>query len=114
MNSILDAIQNLSLVVKGNLDNAEPIFIVGGIGDYKTHYFENVVNVKESSLIISRDLINKIKNGYNVGLMKAGNLSNEEEIEKNLKAKEISVFFDELREEVKAYYESIENKIKAE
>ena len=29
--SLLKAIKNLSLVVKGNLDNAEPLFIVGGI-----------------------------------------------------------------------------------
>ena len=28
---LLDAIENLSLVVKGNLDNAEPIFAVGGL-----------------------------------------------------------------------------------
>lgn len=28
---LLYAIENLSLVVKGNLDNAEPIFAVGGL-----------------------------------------------------------------------------------
>ena len=34
---LLDAIENLSLVVKGNLDNAEPIFAVGGLSGRKTH-----------------------------------------------------------------------------
>lgn len=29
---LLNAVENLSLVVKGNLDNSEPIFIVGGLG----------------------------------------------------------------------------------
>lgn len=53
---LLDAIENLSLVVKGNLDNAEPIFAVGGLSPRKTHYFENVVNVEEAKLIISSDL----------------------------------------------------------
>lgn len=52
--AILDAIETLSLVVKGNLDNAEPIFVVGGISDRKTHYFENVVHVEEDKLEIGR------------------------------------------------------------
>ena len=39
--ALLNAIKNLSLVVRGNMDNAEPIFVVGGIGERKTHYFEN-------------------------------------------------------------------------
>ncbi|MCL2610233.1 MAG: type I-B CRISPR-associated protein Cas7/Cst2/DevR, partial [Defluviitaleaceae bacterium] len=47
VNAILEAIEQLSLVVKGNLDNAEPIFIVGGLSDRKTHVFENVVRVNK-------------------------------------------------------------------
>ena len=53
---LLNAVENLSLVVKGNLDNAEPIFAIGGLSDRKTHYFENVIQVEESQLIISQDL----------------------------------------------------------
>ena len=41
VNAILDGIKDLTLVVRGNLDNVEPLFIVGGIGKYKTHYFNN-------------------------------------------------------------------------
>ena len=47
---ILEAIRNLSLIVKGNLDNAEPIFIIGGLSNRKTHVFENVIKVKEGRL----------------------------------------------------------------
>ena len=54
--SLINAVENLSLVVKGNLDNAEPLFVVGGLSERKTHYFENVVNVKANNLIISDDL----------------------------------------------------------
>ena len=36
---ILEAVRSLSLVVKGNLDNAEPLFIAGGLSERKTHYF---------------------------------------------------------------------------
>ncbi|WP_366141348.1 type I-B CRISPR-associated protein Cas7/Cst2/DevR [uncultured Clostridium sp.] len=60
VNSLLNAIENLSLTVKGNLDNAEPVFIVGGLSDRKTHYFENVVKVEEGKLILSEDLQDKI------------------------------------------------------
>ena len=70
---LLYAIENLSLVVKGNLDNAEPIFAVGGLSPRKTHYFENVVNVEEAKLIISSDLKNKIDRGFYAGLLQ-GNL----------------------------------------
>ena len=61
--SLINAVENLSLVVKGNLDNAEPLFVVGGLSERKTHYFENVVNVKANNLIISDDLKDKINKG---------------------------------------------------
>ncbi len=109
VNLILDAIENLRLVVKGNLDNAEPIFIVGGIGEYKTHYFENVVTVKDLKLTISQDIKNKLSKGYNSALIRGGNLENEEEIIEQLKPFEIGEFFDALREEVNEYYESAKN-----
>lgn len=104
VNSILDAVESLSLTVKGNLDNAEPIFIVGGLSDRKTHYFENVVKVEEDKLIISEDLKDKIKNGYYVGLLEGKALKNEHEIKANLNPISITKFFDNVRNEVKTYF----------
>lgn len=54
--ALLDAVANLTLVVRGNLDNAEPIFVVGGMSERKTHYFENVVNVRNEELVMNDDL----------------------------------------------------------
>ena len=102
--AILDAVETLSLTVKGNLDNAEPIFIVGGLSDRKTHYFENVVKVEEERLIISNDLKDKINKGYRVGLLEGRNLRNEEEIKKELEPISITKFFDELKSDVDAYF----------
>ena len=102
--AILDAVETLSLTVKGNLDNAEPIFIVGGLSDRKTHYFENVVKVEEERLIISNDLKDKINIGYRVGLLEGKNLRNEEEIKRELEAISITKFFDELKSDVDAYF----------
>ena len=109
VNAVLEAIQNLSLVVRGNLDNAEPLFIVGGIGDKKTHYFENVVSVDNEKLIINDDLKNKLTKGYLVGLLEGDNFFNENEIKEELNPSSISLFFKNLKDEVRAYYESSSN-----
>lgn len=109
VNSILEAVKNLSLTVRGNLDNAEPLFIVGGIGEKKTHYFENVVAVETRKLIIHDDLVNKLNEGYFVGLLEGDNFSNENEIIEKLNPKSIGEFFKDLKVEVKNYYESIKN-----
>lgn len=105
VNAILNAIETLNLVVKGNLDNAEPVFVVGGLSDRKTHYFENVVHVEEDKLSISKDLKNKITKGYYVGLLRGKTLANEQEIDNELTPMTISSFFETLKEEVNTYYE---------
>lgn len=104
VNSLLNAIENLSLTVKGNLDNAEPIFVVGGLSDRKTHYFENVVNIKNDKLQISDDLKDKLDKGYKCGLLKSMSFENQDQIVNELNPLTITKFFDELREEVKVYY----------
>lgn len=106
VNSILSAVENLSLTVKGNLDNAEPIFVVGGFSERKTHYFENVVEVKGSKFFISPDLKDRLKKGYNCGVLKSGIFSNENEIQKEINPSSVVVFFDNLRKEVEEYYKN--------
>ncbi|MDO4323467.1 MAG: type I-B CRISPR-associated protein Cas7/Cst2/DevR [Lachnospiraceae bacterium] len=104
INALLDAVENLSLVVKGNLDNAEPIFVVGGLSERKTHYFENVVHVKEGKLIISEDLKEKLNRGFQAGLLKGNLLENEASIEEELATVSVAQFFDNLKKEVSDYY----------
>ena len=104
VNSLLDAVENLSLVVKGNLDNAEPLFIVGGISERKTHYFENVINVKSQKLIISNDLISKIDDRFHVGLLESGVFENEIDIIKELHPDSVPEVFNKLRGEVREFY----------
>lgn len=106
VNSILEAIENLNLIVKGNLDNAEPVFVVGGLSNRKTHYFENVIKVENEKLVLSDDLKEKIESGYSVALLKSHIFKNQAEIIKELQPKSISTFFKELKSEVKNYYEA--------
>lgn len=102
--ALLDAVENLSLVVRGNLDNAEPVFVVGGLSERKTHYFENVVHVEEEKLILSEDLKIKLEKGFQAGLLRGNLLQNEEEIEKELAPVSVPVFFGNLRKQVLDYY----------
>lgn len=104
VNTLLDTVENLSLVVKGNLDNAEPLLVVGGIVDRKTHYFDNVVNVKRNRLEICDDLQEKLNKVGNIGLLKGGNFDNEEEIVEKFNPMSISGFFEDLKSKVNEYY----------
>lgn len=109
VNALLSAVMTLNLVVRGNLDNAEPIFIVGGIGEYKTHYFDNVISLDSEELKISRDLLDKLQEGYAAALLEGGSFANEKEIKEKLNTISMKRFFDQLRLEVKKYYESTED-----
>ena len=92
-------------MVKGNLDNAEPIFVVGGISPRRTHYFENVVHMKNGALQLTEDLKNKLDQGFHCGFLEGGAFTNEEEVKAVLKPQSVSAFFDRVKADVAAYYE---------
>ena len=102
--SLLEAVENLSLVVKGNLDNAEPVFAIGGLSLRKTHYFENVVRVEQGALVLGEALKEKKENGFNCALLKGDIFTNEAEIIKELQPISMREFFKSLIEDVKNYY----------
>ena len=104
VNALLDAVETLSLTVKGNLDNAEPVFIVGGLGNRKTHYFENVVKVENDKLVVNSDLKAKLNKGYSVAILESRVFKNEDEINRELHPISVCEFFDKLKSQVKEYY----------
>jgi CRISPR-associated protein Cst2 len=103
VNSLLEAVQYLSLVVKGNLDNSEPLFVVGGIGTRKTHLFENVVDVKEQKLQVTEALQGRLNEDYGCALL-GGIFANEAEIKEKLNPVSVEEFFMNLQKKVNAYY----------
>ena len=102
--ALVEAVRNLSLVVKGNLDNAEPQFIVGGISKRKTHYFENVVRVNSDRIELSQDLKDKLSEGFSVALLHGNVFANEQDIVKELSPISMNAFFDKIEDEVRNYY----------
>lgn len=101
--AILEAVENLSLVVKGNLDNAEPVFVVGGMSPRKTHIFENSVRLSGTKLIVE-PLKEKLNGAYSCAILRNGQLSNEDDIIRELNAVTVPKFFTDLKEQVKSYY----------
>ena len=98
VNALLDTVKTLTMVV-----------IVGGIGDRKTHYFDNVVQMENLRLKLGDDLKKKLSEGYKLGLLEGYNFENEDQIKSELNPISIENFFDNLYEEVRAYYEGAAN-----
>lgn len=103
--ALLESIQNLSLVVKGSMDNACPLFIIGGFSKFKTHVFEPFIKVKDNQLIVTDSLIQKLKSNEDCAIgMIDETFDNDKEIKEKLNVKNVDDFFDELIEKVKEYY----------
>ena len=104
VNTLLETLENLSLEVKGNLDNASPLFVCGGFTKYRTHVLENLVNIKNNKIVISKALKNKLNDGLSCGIVECGVFDNEDEIVNELCAVSVDEFFSNLRQAVKSYY----------
>ena len=104
VNYLVDTVQHLSLLCKGFLDNAEPLFIIGGLSKWKYPLFNNVVIFKDGKLKITESLMEKIEeNDAHVGIIE-GIFENEDEIKEKLNAVTINKFFKNLKEEIYKNY----------
>lgn len=101
--ALLDAVENLSLIVKGNLDNAEPVFVIGGLTNRKTHMFENAVTVANRKLNI-QSIKQKFSENFNCGILRNGQFLNEDDIIRELNPMSVPEFFAQLREQVKNHF----------
>lgn len=101
---LLDGVRYLSLVVKGSLDNAAPLFIVGGMSPQRTHVFENLVKAPRGEVQLTKALKEKLQEGYKVGLCENGTFSNEEQIIDELSPVSVNEFFEDLYKEIEEYY----------
>lgn len=100
---IVNAIKNLTFEVKGNLDNAEPLFAIGGLSDRATHVFENMIKLEDNKVLISEEL--KIRSeDYHVGV-RSDIFDNSNEIKTELNATSIDEFFEIIKSEIEEYYQ---------
>ena len=109
VNKLLDAIKFLYRDIKGRRENLSPLFAVGGVYDIKNPFFENRIKCYNNKISIEPikavlGLDKEIKDNTKVGLIK-GIFKNSDEIVKELGAEDISNFFDDIKKQVKTYYE---------
>ena len=108
VNDLLTILKTLYRDIRGRRENLSPIFIIGGVYNIKTPFFENRLKVSKNKLDIEKilktiDIDEEVKNNTVVGYL--GNFfSNSKDIKEELKTKSISEVFDYLSEEVNKYY----------
>lgn len=104
---LLDTIAYLYRDIRGRREDLKPLFVIGGVYDLKNPVFENVLNVKNNTVLIEplKDVMTKeIASQTEVGVV-SGQFANTTEIKKELNAVPVAKFFDSLKKKVADYYE---------
>ncbi|PCG20684.1 type I-B CRISPR-associated protein Cas7/Cst2/DevR [Brachyspira sp. G79] len=105
---LLKILKTLYRDIRGRRENLSPLFIIGGVYNIKNPFFENRLKVNKNNLEIKTikdvlDLDSEIKSNTICGLVDSI-FSNTEDIKKELDAKTVSYFIDELSKKVDEYY----------
>jgi CRISPR-associated protein Cst2 len=123
--SVLDSVQILSREIKGRTENLNPLFVIGGVYDLKNPFFLNRIKIEwdknQKAYVLNKNLLKSVldlefslnKTMYKIGEnTKLGLISgfwgNENELNSLMEKdenKNITNFFNYLKEEVKKYYE---------
>lgn len=108
INKFLTTIQYLYRDIRGRREDLKPLFIIGGIYDFKNPIFENMVSITNGSLDLNaiQSLLSDsmIKKDTKIGMID-GIFANNNEIKKELKPDTINAFMDNLKNNIKHYYE---------
>lgn len=97
---LLKTIEFLYRDIKGRRENLAPIFVIGGIYDRKTPFFENRIQLKNDKLNVEiiKDIINSdenVRKNTEVGYI-GGKFTNDAEIKEQLKIIKVNEFFDNI------------------
>lgn len=108
--SLLNTIKFLYRDIKGRREDLKPIFVIGGLYDFKNPFFENKLKVAGNSLKTETitDILNldeNIKNNTEAGLI-SGIFKNDEEIRSVLNTVDMGTFFENLNFKVETYYKN--------
>jgi CRISPR-associated protein Cst2 len=104
---LLDTVAYLYRDIRGRREDFKPLFVIGGVYNIKNPVFENILNIKDNSILIEplKDVMTKeIKDQTRVGVV-SGQFDNTDELKKELNAVSVAKFFDSLKQKVADYYE---------
>ena len=105
---LLDSIRFLYRDIRGRREDLSPLFVIGGVYDYKNPLFYNALDIEDNKLKLDRIeslMSDDIKEDTEVGLVR-GVFENSEDIEERLGSINIGDFFDRLKVKVRDYYGS--------
>ena len=106
----IDVNDNIEINNEGRRENLSPIFVVGGLYEIKTPFFENRVKMIKGSIdtkIIkdTMELDNSILENTNIGFIE-GIFANDDELKRELNALSMKEVFEKLENEVIEYYKT--------
>lgn len=105
VNDLLNALKTLYRDIKGRRENFAPIFIVGGVYDVKSPFFENRLKVEKNSFNVEllKNAIEVAGPETCVGFV-PGMFKNDDQI-KEIATDSVNTVFEKLQGKVKEYYE---------
>ena len=104
---LLDTISMLYRDIRGRREDLKPLFVIGGVYDVKNPVFSNTVELKDGALQIPQIksvMYKGIKENTRCGLV-MGKFTNENEIKAELNTMDMPDFFENLKKDVRDYYE---------
>lgn len=107
VSKLLDVIAYLYRDIRGRREDLKPLFIIGGVYDIKNPVFENIVDVKNNTVLIEgiKDVMtSELANQTETGVV-SGKFANTDEIKRELHATSVAKFFEVLKKKVADYYE---------
>ena len=111
VNKLLDTISLLYRDIRGRREDLKPLFIIGGVYDIKTPFFENVVDVRNNKILVEKltsGIYDFIEKDTAAGIVKE-QFENDTELEtelakKNIKVLNVPEFFKQLKNKIGEYY----------
>lgn len=107
VSKLLDVIAYLYRDIRGRREDLKPLFVIGGVYDIKNPVFENIVDVKNNTVLIEgiKDVMtSELANQTETGVV-SGKFANTDEIKRKLHATSVAKFFEVLKKKVADYYE---------
>lgn len=106
VNELLDAVQFLYRDIRGRRENLSPVFVVGGVYERKSPFFENRVKVYRGNLNIDMLLATKASAGDDTkfGYL-SGSFVNDKQVMERLNPLGIREIFEHLKSEVNRAYQ---------
>lgn len=107
VSKLLDVIAYLYRDIRGRREDLKPLFVIGGVYDIKNPVFENIVDVKNNTVLIEgiKDVMtSELANQTETGVV-SGKFANTDEIKRELYATSVAKFFEVLKKKVADYYE---------